>query len=429
MNKSASGETNDLLLELPKWKVGYVMAVIYLLYLMDMATRTAISPMFPTLQKDLGLTDTQLGFLTSLVLVMIAVFALPVSYVIDRWRRGKLISLMSITWSIGSLVSGFSGNFAQLAVGRAVLGVGEASFVSGGMCMIIATIKKHVRATVQGIWSTASPVGMAVGIMAGGWMAVNYGWRATFVALAVPGIILGILAWFFPDYKNKTPDATAFSGTKAPSFAGTLKILLKNKTLVYMNISFGLYGLTMQAMTYWLPTYLTRYCSMNMTQASTIIGLMVLAGIVAMPLGGFITDRISKHNPRNKVIFCCICIFLAVVFFLTGTLFLIYPLFFFGLFFTCLFQPANMIAFQEVVPTNLRASAYGVFFLSQYLLGGFWGPGLAGLFSDMWGLSTALIIIEVFCLICPLGYLMALRYFDHDHNNAVEKTLISASAL
>ncbi|MFA5079503.1 MAG: MFS transporter, partial [Dehalococcoidia bacterium] len=118
-----NNQEEKLLLPLPKWKMWYVMVVLYVLYFLDFATRAVVSPMFPILKKDLGLSDAQLGWLSTIVLAMVGLLSIPLSYFIDRWRRGRMLSLMSIVWSIASFFSGLSANFTQLLVPRGILAV------------------------------------------------------------------------------------------------------------------------------------------------------------------------------------------------------------------------------------------------------------------------------------------------------------------
>lgn len=396
------------------------MGVLYFLWFLDFATRTVISPMFPAIQKELALSDSQLGMLTSIVLAMITVLALPLSYIIDRWRRGKLVSLMGIVWSLGSLFSGMSGNFAQLLTSRGTLGVGESAYASGGMSMISATIKKEHRGTVTGLWNTAIPLGIAFGMIAGGWIAVNYGWRTAFIALAIPGFILGIMAWFFPDYKTRSVN---INGQASTGFIATIRELVKNKTLVFLYVSFALYTLYSQACVYWGPTLFNRYFNMDMAAAGMLSGSMTLLALIAGPLGGIMADRIARKNLRNKVILIFISIFLTLICNIIGFVCQIIPLLFAGSFFSVLFLAAQMTATQEIVPVYQRASSYGVYVVCQYLLGGLWGPWITGVISDASNLLNAFTIVTIIGMVGCMGYLLAARYFNGDVNTARAKDL------
>jgi len=123
MNRPGEEAEEKLLLPLPTWKLWYTMIILYLLYFLDFATRAVISPMFPILKQEMGLSDTQLGWLSTIVLAMVSLLAIPLSYFIDRWSRSKMISLMSFVWSAGSFFSGLSNTFTQLLITRGYWGL------------------------------------------------------------------------------------------------------------------------------------------------------------------------------------------------------------------------------------------------------------------------------------------------------------------
>ena len=416
--KESAQDSNELLLKLPKWKIVYIMVVLYGLWFLDYATRIVISPMFPTLQKDLGLSDSQLGMLTSVVLGVITVLALPLSYIIDRWRRGKLMSIMGIVWSIGSFCSGLSNSFGHLFVSRATLGVGEAAYSSGAVAMISAVIKKERRATAISLWNTAIPLGIAAGMVLGGWAAAHVGWRHAFYALAVPGVILGILAWFMPDYKNRVVEEKHKSQT---GFLPTVKQLLKNKTLVWLYIGFGLFTLQVQACMYWGPTFFHRYFGMDVAKAGMMSGVISMSLLIAGPIGGLLADRVARKNPRNKLFLCFISVVLSLLFSISGYALRVIPLVFMGAFFMVFFVAAQATITQEAVPIFQRSSSYGLYVLTQYLLGGLWGPWLCGVISDASNLLNAFYIVTAIGLIGAVGYLLSAKYYLGDVEAAQEQ--------
>jgi MFS family permease len=412
-----NGKDEKLLLPLPRWKLWYTMIVLYLLYFLDFATRAVISPMFPILKKEMDLSDAQLGWLSTIVLAIVCVLAIPLSYLIDRWSRRKMISLMSIVWSAGSFLSGLSSNFTQLLATRGVLGVGEASFTSGGQAMIMATIKKERRSTVTGIWTTASSLGMACGMLVGGFVASKYGWHAAFMALAIPGVILGILAWFLPDFKNQLKSAGTESG-KELSFGSIIKDLARNKTLVSLCISFGLAYFFSNTIIYWLPTYFIRYMGMDVARAGAMTAGVLVTALVAAPLGGFLGDRISRKDPRNKILLCWFSVIAGLITFILAVLLNIWWMFFLVTFFLFLFIPVQQIVCQEIVPFYQRATAYGVYVFCMFFLGGLWGPAVTGIISDAANLQVAFWINAAVLLLASLGYLFMYRFYRGDYDQA-----------
>jgi len=67
----------------------YIFALLFLLYFFDYVDRMIVTSLFPFIQKEWGLTDTQSGLLVSMVYWSIVAFVLPVSILVDRWSRKR----------------------------------------------------------------------------------------------------------------------------------------------------------------------------------------------------------------------------------------------------------------------------------------------------------------------------------------------------
>src|SRR3546814_1408300 len=78
--------------------------------------------------RSLALTDAQLGFLYGTAFaIFYALFGIPLGRLADDWYRGRLIALGLLAWSSMTALSGLAANFAQLAVARVGVGIGEAA--------------------------------------------------------------------------------------------------------------------------------------------------------------------------------------------------------------------------------------------------------------------------------------------------------------
>ncbi|HNJ04562.1 MAG TPA: MFS transporter, partial [Leptospiraceae bacterium] len=114
----------------------FTFVLLFLLYFFDYADRTVVNSLFPFLKKDWGLTDAECGSLTSIVTFTIAAGTLPISVLIDRWSRTRVIGTMAVIWSLFTAACGFAGSFAQLFAARIGIGLGEAGYAPGGTAMI-----------------------------------------------------------------------------------------------------------------------------------------------------------------------------------------------------------------------------------------------------------------------------------------------------
>ena len=102
----------------------FAFVLLFLLYMFDYIDRMVIVSLFPFLKAEWQLSDTQCGLLVSAVYWSILLFSFPVSILIDRWSRTKTIGLMSVLWSLATLMCVFTKNFKQLFMARIAIGVG-----------------------------------------------------------------------------------------------------------------------------------------------------------------------------------------------------------------------------------------------------------------------------------------------------------------
>lgn len=408
---------DDVLLKLPAWKIWYSMSILYLLYFFDYAARLVISPLFPYLKKDLGLTDPQLGMLTSVVLAGVCILSMPLAAFIDRWKRSKTLSLVAVIWSVASVGTGLSQTFAQIFASRAAVGIGEAGFSSGGAALISAMFSRTKRAMMIGIWNTSMTAGAAFGLMVGGIIAVKYGWQTAFYAVGIPGVILGVMAWFMPDYENISREKDA----AALSFFGAFKGVLTNKSLVWMYFACGLGAVLLQTQLYWTSSLFVRFMGMTPAEAGTINGYMMFVGFISYPLSGWLADRWSEKDLRGRMYFCAIMQLIACVACAAGVMMLNIPLLALAMFFTFCIPSAQVAFTQEIVPLFNRATAYGGYVLTLYVLGGLWGPMLTGFVSAASNLQMGFLAAAGVSLVSVLCYLAGSKYVVADFNNARAK--------
>lgn len=206
-------------------KAAYILVICTLLYMVNFMDRQVLSAVLQPMKMDLKLTDAQCGLVQTVFILGVAFFTFPFSYIIDRWSRKKPIAIMSILWSIFTYLTGLATSFISLIIPRALVGIGEAGFSSGGTALVSAAYPKAKRGLVLGLFNLGVPLGAAIGSILGGMISVKAGWRTPFYYFAIPGVILGILAMLMKDYRVEESDASQQSGKDIiTSFTTLIKI-------------------------------------------------------------------------------------------------------------------------------------------------------------------------------------------------------------
>lgn len=398
-----------------------VFGILFALMVVDYVDRQVIVSMFPHLRSEWNLTDSELGALVSIVSVTVAIGAVPLSLLADRWSRVKSIFLMALVWSLATITCAFAGSYAQLLAARSVVGVGEAAYGTVGAALLATLFPLRMRSAVLGAFFLAGILGSVLGVVLGGVIAQHFGWQAGFGAVGVPGLLLAfVFLAFVRDYKTVAlPKAAGHGGRAAMAAKAIVAALLRPRTALVASLGAGFQLLTL-SMTYaWLPTYLNRYYGLAADQAGMKAGLVVLAGGIGALLWGVVADRLSSRLPRARLQVPIVGAVLTTVF--MGSAFALFApgaaqfalILCGGLTMAVNVGPVSAVVIDVVHP-GVRATAASVLSLVQNLFGLAGGPLLTGLLSDRYGLPFALAVVPLSCLVAAALFALASRTYLGD---------------
>jgi MFS family permease len=188
----------------------YALGVMVVVYMLNFVDRQILSILAEDVKGDLGLTDAQLGFLYGTAFaIFYTLFGIPLGRMADIWYRGKLMALGLAVWSSMTAFSGLASSYAQLAVARVGVGVGEASASPAAFSMLADYFPKERRALAAAIYSAGLYIGAGISLPLGGaisdaWNAAYpngsgplglAGWQATFLAVGIPGLVVAVWVW------------------------------------------------------------------------------------------------------------------------------------------------------------------------------------------------------------------------------------------
>ena len=158
----------------------------------DAATVGAVAPQ---LESSLHINNTDLGLLSSVSLLVGAIFTLPIGLLVDRTRRMPLLAASIVLWSIASLFSAFAAGFWGLLLTRVALGAVAASAGPAVASLTGDYFAAEERARVWSYILVGEAAGTAFGFIVSGFVASAIGWRAAFVVLAIPGFFVARELW------------------------------------------------------------------------------------------------------------------------------------------------------------------------------------------------------------------------------------------
>ena len=425
----------------------FALLLLTLVYGFNFIDRQIMGILAPFIQKDLGLTNTELGLLIGLAFAVFYTFvAIPIAWLADRFNRVNILSIALATWSAFTALTGLANNFVQVALARMGVGIGEAGGSPPSHSIISDMYPKEERASALGVYSMGIPLGiMAAYFVTASLMDVSedqVNWRQIFIFLGLTGIALAVVVKLV--LKEPVRGAMELSsGTtiSKPPFLESLKVLMRIPAWWAMcfGIAFGSF------VSYAKSAFQTKYLvtldpSFDFQTLVIILGIMngtTYAG--GAFFGARLADRWGKKDIRAygwlPAIAMLLCLPVGIVGWWVDSVemhlvFATFALLLLGIY----LGPSFAIA-QTLAPIHMRAMSTALFFfiLNMIALGG--GPTFAGWLMDVFGNnyneieSIRYSLTVTTCVFIPsvISFLLVSKFLPKDWKAAEERNLAQAS--
>ena len=377
-----------------------LVAVLWVVALLNYVDRQVIFSLFPLLSKDLDLSPVQLGLLSTVFLWVYGILSPFAGFAADRFGRVRLIAASLLVWSAVTLATGVSRTYPQLVAARGVMGLSEACYLPAALALIAQYHGSGTRSLAVGLHQSGLYLGLILGGAAGGWAGEHYGWRAPFLALGAAGIVyVAAVALFF----RKAPLAIESAAPRHIPFRASVLELCRLPGFGTMTIVFSAMSIANWLVNTWLPLYLYERFHMSLTEAGFTATFYIQgASVAGIVLGGWLADRWSARHSRGRIYTQAAGLILASPFLFllahTGTrIVLVTALVLFGAgrgFYDCNTMPVLC----QVARDDLRSTGYGIFNFAGCLVGGV-VAALAGALKNAIGLAAAFqIAAAILCL-------------------------------
>jgi len=172
--------------------------VIALLFLHTVNTymdRAVISSAVPHMQSDLGIGDQMMGYVLGVFAVGYALFQIPAGSLADRLGPRRVLTAVVLFWSAFTMLTGMVRGAVSLLFIRFFFGVGEAGAFPGATSALYKWVPAHERGIAQGFFHSGARVGAAISLLLMPLLIDAIGWRLTFAANGVAGIVW-VTAWW-----------------------------------------------------------------------------------------------------------------------------------------------------------------------------------------------------------------------------------------
>ena len=425
----------------------FALLLLTLVYGFNFIDRQIMGILAPFIQKDLGLSNTELGLLIGLAFAVFYTFvAIPIAWLADRFSRVNILSIALATWSAFTALTGLANNFLQVALARMGVGIGEAGGSPPSHSIISDMYPKEERASALGVYSMGIPLGiMAAYFVTASLMDVSedqVNWRQIFIFLGLTGIALAVVVKLvLKEPVRGAMELTSGTTISKPPFLDSLKVLMRIPAWWAMcfGIAFGSF------VSYAKSAFQTKYLvtldpSFDFQTLVIILGIMngtTYAG--GAFFGARLADRWGKKDIRAygwlPAIAMLLCLPVGIIGWWVDSVemhlvFATFALLLLGIY----LGPSFAIA-QTLAPIHMRAMSTALFFfiLNMIALGG--GPTFAGWLMDVFGNnyneieSIRYSLTVTTCVFIPsvISFLLVSKFLPKDWKAAEERNLAQAS--
>ena len=180
---------------LASWRGIMIMLVTCGGQLIDNVFLTGVNIAIPAIQKDFHANNADLQWLLSAYTLTFGGFMLLAGVLSDRYGRKNIFCLGMVWFGIWTLINGFAQSFMQLAIFRAVQGIGAALTVPAGVGIVSAFFEGRDRTKALTLFGGAGGAGFCVGLLLGGFLTSALGWRYLFYLSVILTGVLAIVGW------------------------------------------------------------------------------------------------------------------------------------------------------------------------------------------------------------------------------------------
>ena len=410
----------------------YVLFIMMLVYTISIADRYVLSTLIGPISKELQLSDTGAAWLGIPLALFYVAMGLPLSWLSDRTNRRTLLAASVAVWSLMTTLTGYTRGFWDLLLARVGVGVGEAGGTPACNSIIADYFPAGRRSMAMTVFALGAPIGAWLGSDIAGYVSTLHGWRAAFLVLGIPGIVLALVIMV----TIKEPvrgRLDAVTEDKTPTVMETLKFIWSQKSAVHAMIGSGLSAFWGWGLMWFTPLFLQRTYGMNEGEAGGLLGQIdLVGGIGASLVTAYVVARPAYTDPRKIARLLAVVTAVATIpsFLAYWTHDLGFAKLMWWLFIPAIYfyiGPAFALC-QNLAAPKMRAMAVAIALVIANVLNLIIAPGIVGSLSDYFdasggGNADSLRLAQL--ILAPAGlwaawhYWRAEKYIVEDQKRAV----------
>jgi MFS family permease len=292
---------------------GWTITVFLLILMMiSWADKAILGIVAVPLMRDLGITPEQFGLLGSAVFILFGIAQFAAAPIANRVSSKWILLALCLIWSIAQVPIFVFASLPALWFSRILLGAGEGPLAPITMHAVYKWFPSRKGATPAALASAGVTLGIVVFAPVLAWITAEFGWKSTFIFLALIGVVWAA-AWIFVGKEGPYTSLRAerrIEGTEAPELDEDVVSAADRKVsywrsfatpswLLSVLAAFLAYWTFTVAMT-WLPAYFEKVMGMSTQQAGSLIALPAIWGAAATVGLSWLTQMLGARGVRTR---------------------------------------------------------------------------------------------------------------------------------
>jgi len=403
-----------------------VLLLLLFAYIFNFIDRNIVGVLAVPIRTEFGLDDKALGTLGVAFGIFYAVIAIPIAWLADRKSRVNIIAAAVAVWSLFTAACGMAQSYTQLVLARMGVAVGEAGGIAPSYALISDFYPRERRARALAFFSLGIPIGSALGVFFGGWLASVLDWRTAFLIVGLLGLPAALLIkLFIPEPRRGQFDGQT-EAVAAPALRTVAATLARTPSFWLLSFGAASGSILGYGLIFWLPSFFNRSFGLPLDQVGWFYGSIILVGgVLGTWLGGIVGDRVGPKRPAAYALIPAVCFVITAPTFALGlfapSLPIAWILFTVGQMLALAWLGPVIAAVQHIVVPSMRATASASFLFINNLIGIAFGIYFLGWMSDRMkaahgedSLQYSILYGLVFYLLAALFYLLAARRLKRD---------------
>ena len=357
-------------------------------------------PLLPFIRNDFALDYTKAGLVNSAFSLSYGIGQLPAGWLADRIGPRIMITIGICGVALVGFLVGLSQTYVMLIALLALMGLVGGGYHPSAAPMISASVEPKNRGRALGFHLIGGSGSFFLAPLIAAAIAAAWGWRGSFIGLAVPTMIFGIIFYVLLGRRakmSKTQQTITRHHDETPSPPGYI-----HRLVIFMILTTFTQAVTFSTVAF-IPLFLVDHFGVGEGTAAAFISIIYSAGLWASPLGGYLSDRLG-----SVPVMLATCLITGPVIYLLnlvsyslgiGALLLIIGIIIY------IRMPASESYIIGQAPERHRSMVYGLYYFAGMEAGAVLTP-VMGFFIDRFGFYSSFTIagiaVGTMTLICSV---------------------------